>query len=217
MRKIKAAFIAQGLAFSFALTLATTCFAEDAPSVGNLFIEAYTAKDKAKMEELIKTRTKEFPPEVQAMVEYALSPGVSPEEQDFLFNIAGNIAAMYGKHTGDDRLLKAVRANYSNVLNKRKSSALTPALVKAIKKELTTIGEGRWRVRIIKLDENGALIVDIDVKEPEGGGEGFTPHIDFKKSQKAKEMIKAKLPKVTKGKISWTSMGVGLKTAFLDQ
>ncbi len=217
MKIIKAAFVAQGLAFSFALVWATACFAEDAPSVGNLFIEAFTAKDRARMEELIKTRTKEFPPEVQAMVEYALSPGVSPEEQDFLFNIAGNIASMYGKYTGDDRLLNAVRSNYSNLLDKRKSSALTPALVEEIKKELTAIGEGRWRVRVIKLDEKGSLIVDIDVKEPEGGGEGFTPHVDFKKSRKAKEMIKAKLPKVTKGKISWTSMGVGLKTAFLDQ
>ncbi len=188
---------------------------EDEPSVGNLFIKAYQEKNESAMKELIKTRTQEFPPEVKAMIEYAMSPGVSAGEQDFLFNIAGTISSMFGEQTGDKRLLNAVKMNYQRVLQARQAGALPPESVEKAKKELSELGGGNWRVTYIKLNENNDLIIEIDVKESTGGA-GFTPRISIKESQQAKEIIKRDLPKIKKGKISWSSMGVGLKTAFLE-
>ena len=189
---------------------------EEAPSVGNLFIKAYMDKNKDEMKKLVSTRTKEFPPEVKAMVEYALSPDAQKEEQDFLFNIAGMISKMYADQTGDKRLLDAVRSNYESLLKTRGSSGLTRQAVAAVKKELADLGGGDWRVSHMDMNDNSELIIEIDVRAS-SGGEGFTPHIDFRKSKKAKDIVKKHLPGVKKGKISWSSMGVGLKTAFLEQ
>lgn len=188
-----------------------------APSAGNLFIKAMMEKDQEGMKNLIATRTEEFPPEVQAMIQYAMSEDAKPEEADFLFNVAGTISMMYGEQTGDKRLLEAVKVNYNNLKARRGEGVLSPEAVDKVKKELSELGDGEWRVQTMKLNDNGDLIVEIDVKEPQGGGAGFTPHIDFKKSKEAVALIKKNLPGVKKGKVSWTSMGVGLKTAFLDQ
>lgn len=200
------------LAFSFSTMQVA---AQQSPSVGNLFIDAYEKKDDAAMEKLIKTRTDEFPAEVKAMVEYSMSPKAGRQEQDYLFSIAGLIAKMYGDQTGDMRLFEAVKANYSALLNIRKATALDPNIVSSLKKEITALGEGAWRVTVFKLDKNGDLIVEIDVKESSGGA-NFTPRIEFKKSEKIRGIIKSRLPSVKKGKISWSSMGVGLKTAFIE-
>ena len=87
-----AALLTAALMLSVALTVSNAWAQAPAPSVGNLFIEAFDKKDEKKMRELIKTRVAEFPAEVKEMVEYASGPGVSPQEQDWLFNIAGTIA-----------------------------------------------------------------------------------------------------------------------------
>lgn len=188
---------------------------QEAPSVGNLFIQAYEKSDEAAMKELIKTRTSEFPGEVKAMVEYAMSPDAAPEEQDYLFSVAGLIARMYGDQTGDQRLFEAIKANYAALRERRKAGAMDPNAVAVAKKEITELGSGNWRINVFKLDRNGDLIVEIDVRESTGGA-NFTPRIEFKVSEKTKEIIKAKLPVVKKAKISWSSMGVGLKTAFIE-
>jgi|GEM_PF-2758271 len=185
------------------------------PSVGNLFIQAYDKKDEKAMRELIRTRTNEFPMEVKAMVEYAMSPGAHPREQDFLFNIALIISTLYKEQTGDGRLLEAVKGNYMHLMERRKASALSPEAVEKTKKDLAALGGGDWRVNVFRLNPDGSLSIEIDVKESSGGA-GFTPRVDFKTSQKAKEVVKKNLPKVNKGKIVWSSMGVGLKTVFLD-
>lgn len=208
---------ALALAFALLVCAAPGGAQETEPSVGNLFIKAMMEKDQETMKNLIATRTEEFPPEVQAMVQYAMSEDAKPEEADFLFNVAGNISMMYGKHTGDNRLLEAVKSNYRNLKARRGEGMLSPEAVEKVKKELSELGGGEWRVQTMKLNDSGALIVEIDVKEPQGGGAGFTPHIDFKKSKEAVALIKKNLPTIKKGKVSWTSMGVGLKTAFLEQ
>jgi len=184
-------------------------------SVGNAFINAFDNKDEAAMKSLIKTRSKEVPGEIQAMVEYSLSPDASPQEQDYLFNIAGTMAQMYGEITGDKQLLSAVKVNYMALVDRRKAAALPPDSVKKVKEKLLSLGKGNWRIMVFKLDSNRELLVEIDMKES-AGGEGFTPTVDFKTSQKAKEIVKRDLPGIKKGRVSWSSMGVGLKTVFIE-
>lgn len=187
---------------------------EEEPSVGVLFIQAFENKDEKAMRELIKTRTNEFPPEVKDMVGYAMSPNAAPEEQDFIMNIAGTIAMMYGEHTGDERLLGAVRANHQKLMGKRRGNALPEEGVRKVKSELAALGDNNWRISSVKLVDEG-LIIEIEV-HADAKGSAFTPHINFKKSQKAKEIVQKNLPKIKKGKISWSSMGIGLKAVFLD-
>ena len=182
------------------------------PSVGVLFIQAMEKKDEAAMRELIKTRTKEFPMEVKAMIEYAMSSGVDPREQDFLFQVTFAIASMYGEETGDKRLLGAVKASRENLEKQRKASSLPPQSVDKAKKELTKLGGGNWRVVVFRMGSDGGLDIEVDVKESSGGE--LTPHIEFKKAEEAKELVRKNLPNAKKGKIVWSSMGVGLKTAF---
>lgn len=190
--------------------------AEEQISVGNAFIEAFDKKDEAAMANIIKTRAAEVPEEVRGMVEYALSPDAKPQEQDFLFNIAGTMAQMYGKATGDERLLAAVRSNYQNVIDKRKGSGggVSKEVLDKIKKDIEVLGKGEWRVSVIRMDAEGALDVEIDVKESSGGE--LTPHIERSKTEEAKKIVAKHLPNMKKGKIVWTSAGVGLKTAFIE-
>ena len=126
------------------------------------------------------------------------------------------MAAMYADQSGDKRLLNAVMGTFQNYNSRKDSSALSPEVVANTKKELETLGKGNWKVTVFKRDATGDLLVEIAVKES-SGGEGFTPRIEFKQGQQAKEIIKKNLPDVKKGKVSWSSMGVGLKVAFLDE
>ncbi len=197
------------------VALAPVARAAEKVSVGNAFIEAYDKKDEAGMMNVIKARSKEVPDEVKSMVEYATSGGAKKEEQDFLFNVAGLMAQLYAKVSGDDRLLGAVRMNYQAVLEKRGGSEVPKKAVDDVQKELTELGKGDWRVSNLKTDSNGDLLIEIDVKES-SGGEGLTPRIEFDKTKKAKEIVQKHLPNVKKGKIIWSSAGVGLKTIFLD-
>lgn len=193
--------------------------AEEQASVGNAFIEAFDKKDEAAMANIIKTRAAEVPEEVKGMIEYAVSPGANPQEQDFLFNIAGTMAQMYSKNTGDERLLAAVRTNYQNVIEKRKggggAAAASAQALDKIKNDLQALGNGDWRVSVIRIDAEGGLDVEIDVKES-SGGESLTPHIERSKTEEAKKIVAKHLPNMKKGKILWTSAGVGLKTAFIN-
>ncbi|MFQ5430964.1 MAG: hypothetical protein ACE5EN_00490 [Nitrospinota bacterium] len=188
---------------------------EEGPSVGNLFIQAYNEQDEATMKSLIKTRAEEVPGEVQAMVQYSLSPDASQQEQDFLFNIAGMMSQMYGEVTGDERLLNAVKSNYITLMDRRKSSALPPNSVKKVKDDLLSLGKGDWRIMVFKLNSNKELIVEIEIRES-SGGESLTPTIDFRTGNKAKEIVKNGLPNIKAGKIVWSSIGIGLKTVFLN-
>lgn len=206
--------LVSGLAMACLVAFGSPAIGQDEPSVGNLFIQAFDRQDEEGMRELIKTRTNEFPMEVKAMVEYAMSPRAIPEEQDFLFQIAYIISKMYEEETGDGRLLGAVKSNYEKMAGKRKAMSLPKEAVEQTKKDLGDLGEGTWRINTFKLDQEGALNIEIDVKESSGGG--YTPQIGFKESQKAKEIVKKNIPNVHKGKIVWSSMGIGLKTVFLD-
>lgn len=188
---------------------------EEEPSIGVLFIQAYNEQNEAAMKSLIKTRTEEVPKEVQAMVEYSLSPDASPQEQDYLFNIAGMMAGMYGEISGDERLLSAVKTNYMALMEKRKAAALPPESIKKVKEELLSLGKGDWRIRLFRLVPEKGLIVEIDIKES-AGGDGRTPTIDFRTGNKAREIVKKELPNIKSGKIVWSSIGVGLKTVFLN-
>ena len=188
---------------------------EEEASVGNLFIDAYNGQNEAAMESLIKTRSEEVPGEVQAMVEYSLSPDASPQEQDYLFNIAGMMAGMYGEITGDERLLSAVKTNYMALMNRRKAVALPPDSIKKVKEDLLSLGKGDWRIRLFRMDSEKGLIVEIEIKES-AGGDSLTPTIDFRTGNKAKEIVKNGLPNVKSGKIVWSSLGIGLKTVFLN-
>lgn len=211
-------------AFMFSIIIAGVAIfpghvkAEEEVSVGNAFIEAFDKKDEAGMASIIKKRAAEVPEEVKGMIEYAVSPDAKPQEQDFLFNIAGTMAQMYSKNTGDERLLAAVRMNYQNVLDKRKGAAGgggdSKAAFEAVKKDLTELGKGMWRVAEIRTDAEGGLDIEIDVKEASGGE--LTPHIDRKSTEEAKKIVAKHLPKMKKGKILWTSAGVGLKTIFIE-
>lgn len=196
----------------------TKAFAAE-PSAGNLFIEAFDKKDEKKMRELIKTRTAEFPPEVKEMVGYAMSSEASPQEQDFLFNIAGTIATMYADETKDERLLTAVRGNYEKLLEARKKQqpgggAVSEEAIAKAKKELMELGKGDWRITVFEVAPDGKVTVEIDVREA-SGGEG-TPKISIATANKAKDELAKHLPKVKSGSISWLSMGVALKTIFLE-
>lgn len=214
------AILTAALMLSFALTISSAWAQAAAPSVGNLFIEAFEKKDEKKMRELIKTRTAEFQPEVKEMVEYASAPTTSPQEQDFLFNIAGTISKMYADETKDERLLNAVRSNYSKVMENRKKhqpggGAVSEEAIAKARKELAELGKGDWRVNIFDIAPDGKLTVEIDVKEA-SGGDGFTPKISIATSNKAKEEIAKHLPSVKKGSISWSCMGVALRTVFIE-
>ncbi|MDH5638796.1 MAG: hypothetical protein OEZ04_09910 [Nitrospinota bacterium] len=197
-----------------ALAFATPAVAQDGPSVGQLFIQAYDKKDEKQMKELIKTHADQVPGEVKAMVEYAASPEAPPDARDFIFNIAGMMSKMYADQTGDDRLLNAVRATYMNVMKAQQGPSLDPEAVEKAKKEISALGKDQWRVTIFELGEDGALVVEIDVRESNGAE--LTPKIDFRKSKQVGELVKARFPDVKKGKISWSSMGVGLRTLFLE-
>lgn len=207
------------LMLSVALTVSNAWAQAAAPSVGNLFIEAFDKKDEKKMRELIKARTAEFPMEVKEMVEYASAPTTAPQEQDWLFNVAGTIAKMYADETKDERLLNAVRGNYAKVMENRKKhqpggGAISEESIAKAKKELAELGKGEWRVNIFDISPDGKLTVEIDVKE--SSGEGFTPKISLATSNKAKEEVAKHFPNVKKGSISWMSMGVALRTVFLE-
>lgn len=202
-----------------AAMVASPAVADEQASVGNAFIEAFDKKDEAAMAGIIKNRAAEVSEEVKSMVEYALSPDVKPQEQDFLFNIAGAMAQLYAKNTGDERLLSAVRSNYQTVMEKRKgaggASKEPKEAFEKIKKDLLDLGAGEWRVSVIRLDAEGGLDIEIDVKES-GGGESLTPHIERSKTEDAKKIVAKHLPNMKKGKILWSSAGVGLKTAFIN-
>lgn len=187
---------------------------EQAPSVGNLFIQAYLDKNEAELKRLIQTRTAEFPAETQAMVEYAMSPDAPQKDQDFLFNIAGVIATMYKEHTGDGRLLAAVEGSYENLLQRRGQTSLSAEAVAKAQKELLALGKGEWKIQSFRMDPAEGLIVEIDVRESSSGE--LTPRISMVTTQQAAEVVKKHLPNVKKGHVSWSSMGVGLKTAFLE-
>jgi hypothetical protein len=184
-------------------------------SVGNVFIDLFNNNDKAGMEQLMKSRTGEVPDEVQSMVKYAMGPDSSKDEQDFLFNIAGTMSQMYQEATGDERLLGAVQQNYAKLLEERKASALPQDKVQNAKKALDKLGKGAWRIRTFKVIADLGLLIEIDVNDSASGG-NFTPRIDFRTSQKAKEIVNKELPDFKEGKISWSSMGVGLKIIFLN-
>ncbi len=190
--------------------------AEEPVSVGNAFIAAFDKKDQAGMANIIKSRAAEVPEEVKGMVDYAISPDANPQEQDFLFNIAGTMAQMYSKNTGDERLLAAVRSSYQNVIDKRKGAGGgdSKEILDKIKGDLVALGNGEWHVSVIRIDAEGALDVEIDVKESSGGE--LTPQIQRSKTEEAKKIVAKHLPKMKKGKLVWTSAGVGLKTAFLE-
>ncbi len=189
---------------------------EERKSPGTLFFEAFQKQDEKEMKELIKTRANEFPPEVIEMIKYAMNPDVAPQEADYIFSVAGLIAKMFGDETGDQRLLKAVTANYSNLRRMRDTNALQPEVVDKAKKEITKLGTGNWRVNVFKMGPDGGLIVEIDVRESAGASSFETPKISLKESRKVVEIVRANLPKVKKGKVSWSSMGVGLKTVFIE-
>lgn len=214
-----ATFLTAALTLSVALTVSDAWAQAAAPSVGNLFIEAFDKKDEKKMRELIKTRAAEFPPEVKEMVEYASAPTTAPQEQDFLFNIAGTIAKMYADETKDERLLNAVRGNYAKVLDNRKKhqpgGGISEEAIAKARKELAELGKGEWRVNIFDISSDGKLTVEIDVKEA-SGGEGLTPKISIATTNKAKEEIAKHLPSIKKGSISWLCMGVALRTVFIE-
>ena len=188
---------------------------EEEPSVGNLFIDAFDKQDETAMRSLIKNKAAEVPSEVKAMVEYSLSPDAGPQEQDFLFNIAGTMAQMYGEETGDKRLLAAVKSNYESLLKRRQAATLPPDSVEKVKKELLELGKGNWRIRLFRMNPEKGLVVEIDIKESTGG-ESLTPTVDFRTSNKAKEIVKSGLPNIKSGKIVWSSIGIGLKTVFLN-
>ncbi|MDH5478615.1 MAG: hypothetical protein OEY50_09810 [Nitrospinota bacterium] len=166
------------------------------------------------MNELIKTHAAEVPGEVKEMVEYAASPEAPPDARNFIFNIAGMMSKIYADQTGDDRLLNAVRDTYMNVMKAQSGPSLDPEKVEKIKKEISTMGKDQWRVTIFELGEDGSLVVEIDVRESNSAE--LTPKIDFKKSKEVGELVKARFPDVKSGKISWSSMGVGLRTLFLE-
>lgn len=184
-------------------------------SVGNIFIDLFNNNDTAGMEKLIKSRADEVPPEVASMIDYAMGPDSSKDEQDFLFNIAGTMSSIYEKITGDKRLLGAVQQNYANLLDKRKASSIPQDKVKIAKKALQELGKGAWRIRTFKIVTDVGLLIEIDVNDS-ASGRSFTPKIDFKTSKKAKEIVNKELPEFKEGKISWSSMGVGLKIIFLN-
>lgn len=183
-------------------------------SVGNAFIEAYDRKDDAAMQSIIKSRAAEVPEEVKSMVQYAVSPKASPDEQDFLFNIAGTMSQIYAKQTGDDKLLGAVQQNYNAVLEKRQGGGVSKSMEDKTKKELVEIGKGLWRVTTFKVTDEGALDVEIDVKESTDDSKNLK--IAFKDGVKAKEIIQKNLPKVKSGQIRWSTGGLGFKTVMLD-
>lgn len=207
--------LAAALAAAVIASLAPPALAQGRePSVGNLFIEAYDNKDEERMRELVRTRTDEFPPEVKAMVEYAMSPRSIPPEQDFLFNIALIIGRMYEEETGDGRLYAAVEQNLNKLIERRKRQSLDPEAVKEAREEISELGEGAWRVSSFDVNPDGSLEIRIDVKESSGGS--FTPKIGMDESRKARDIVKKRLPN-RKGKIVWSSMGIGLKTVFLEK
>ena len=208
--------ITPGLIASVLLLWIPPAFAqEEEPSVGNLFIDAFDKQDETAMRSLIKNKAAEVPEEVKAMVEYSLSPDAGPQEQDFLFNIAGAMAQMYSEETGDDRLLAAVKSSYESLLKRRQAATLPPDSVEKVKKELLELGKGNWRIRLFRMNPEKGLVVEIDIKES-AGGESMAPTIDFRTGNKAKEIVKTGLPNIQSGKIVWSSLGIGLKTVFLN-
>jgi len=210
----KAKIILSGLlmfAFAFGQVPA---FGEE-KSVGNLFIEAYDRGNKAEMNKIIQDRADEVPQEVKEMVEYAMSPDASPQEQDFLFNIAGTMAMIYGQVTGDKRLLEAVKGNFKTLKASREENSIPADTVVKIKKELTDLGKGSWKIVNFTMDQENGLVIDIDVMD-KNDKEGFSPKIDIKTSNLARDIVKKHLPNVKKGKIGWSSIGVGLKMVFLE-
>ncbi len=187
---------------------------EEAVSVGNAFIQAYNKHDQAAMKKVIETRKDEVPDEVQAIVQYAMSPDASPQEQDFLFNIAGNMSYTYKDVTGDERLLAAVKQNYQTLLASRKATTLPKEGVEEAKAALIALGKGKWRVTSFVMDAKKGLLIDIDVPPSEGGS--GAPKISIKESQASREAVLKALPGVKKGKITWSGMGVGLRAVLLD-
>ncbi|MBF0170067.1 MAG: hypothetical protein HQK87_03085 [Nitrospinae bacterium] len=186
------------------------------PRLGQLFIQVFQKGDAATMKKLVDERPDDVPPEVMAMVQYAVNPDVPPQEQDGLFNVAGNMAKLYADKTKDERLLNAVRVNYQGVLDRRPSNDLPPAAVEKARKELTEMGGGAGKVSVFELESDGALTVEIMVRDDTAGGT-LTPHIDMKTSERAKEVVTRNLPGVAAGTISWSSLGVGLKTVFIGE
>jgi hypothetical protein len=199
-----------------AIIAAPAAFGEE-QTAGQLFVQAFDKKDDKAMKEIIKVHAAEVPGEVKDMVEYAMSPEANPQAKEFIINVAGLMAKIYADQTGDARLLAAVQTNYEKLQagSKPKAApALEAAAVEQAKKDIAGLSAGQWRVLSVALDEEGALQVEIDVKEAAEGD--LTPKIDFKKSQEVKSMVMKKFPAFKKGRISWSGMGVGLKTLFLE-
>ncbi len=212
--KCKAGLIVFSFLFPFMFNLQGVRAEEEQKSVGNLFIEAFDKQDQQAMENLIKTRADEVPGEVQAIVGYCLSPDSGPQEQDFLFNIAGIMASIYGEQTGDKRLLSAVKMNFEELQKRRGATALSKEAVENVKKEFASLGEGTWIIRSFKMVPEKGLIIEVVIRET---ADGLTPKVDFKTSNKGKSVVEANFPNVKKGKITWSSLGVGLRTVFLGQ
>lgn len=191
--------------------------AGDAISIGQLFIDAYTKDDRKGMESIIEKNKDGVAAEVLDMVGYAVSDKVeSKDERDFLLMITKEMAGIYKAKTGDERLLTAVEANIRKMAEGEKKEGEKKSggeeLAK-IKTELAQIGKGGWEIRTLKFDEEGKLRVEISLKEKDAS---FTDqYVSFKDSKKAEEVVKKYLPKA-KGRIDWTSGGMGMKAVILE-
>lgn len=196
--------------FSFGATPITV--AEEEVSIGQLFIDAHDKDDRKKMEAVIEKHKEGVPMEVQQIVQYSISDQVGSEgERQFLLIIAGKMATLYKEKTGDARLLGFVEANIQKVLGGGAKSY--DAEFQKIREELGKLGKGGWKIRVLKFDSAGKLVVEINLKDRQTG---FSDrYVSFKDGKAAEAIVKKHLPDA-KGRIDWLSGGMGMKAVLLE-
>ena len=190
-------------------------YGEGGPSIGQLFIDAYTKDNRKEMVAIIEKHKDGVPQEVRNMVEYALSKEVSSQdERDFFLMITKEMAVIFKEKIGDARLLAAVEANIQQVQGGA-GTTKQPGddKLSKVKEELVQLGKGEWNVSQIQIDPEGKIKIEIILKEKEAS---FSDrYVSFKDSKKAEEIVKKYLPQA-KGRIDWLSGGMGMKAVILE-
>ena len=187
---------------------------EGGPSIGQLFIDAYTKDNRKEMGAIIEKYKDGVAQEVRNMVGYALSKEVAgQDERDFFLMITKEMAVIFKEKTGDARLLAAVEANIQQVQGGTATKQPGEEKLSKIKEELVQLGKGDWNVSMIQLDPEGKIKIEIILKEKEAS---FSDrYVSFKDSKKAEEIVKKHLPQA-KGRIDWLSGGMGMKAVILE-
>ncbi|GEM_PF-1903208 len=104
------------MAFAGVMSLSAPAFSQESDIIKN-FIEAFDAKDKARMSSIVEENKDAIPAEIRSLLRQAVAPGTTVEDKEGAFYLAEVMANIYKDKFGDVEPLKEVkRARFESLL-----------------------------------------------------------------------------------------------------